>query len=146
MIKPSYKNKRALFDFEILDQWQAGIVLSGWQAKGLNLHCGDINSAWCKFKEDGLYMIGCKITAPPHTITLEHGQELSDKKLLLSKKELSKIRSEIIKGLTLIVLNINCTKTGLWKANIGLAKPKKKWDKRQTIKDRDLKRTLNESI
>lgn len=140
MIRPDYKNKRALYDFEILDQLKAGIVLTGWQAKGLNSHCGDINSAWCRFKADGLYMVSCKITAPPHTLILEHGQELSDKKLLLSKKELLKLKDQIKKGLTIIVLSIHSTKTGLWKANIALARPKKKWDKRQTIKERDIKR------
>lgn len=138
------KNKRARFDYEILDTYLAGIVLGGTEIKSIRLGKASISQSFCEFNERGeLFVINMQIDEYSHGGYYNHKPK-AERKLLLNKRELKKLRKEVTTtGLTIIPLNLFINERGLAKLNIGLAKGKKLYDKRETIKDRDNKRNLS---
>jgi len=138
------KNKRARFDFEILDTFTAGIVLGGTEIKSLRLGKASLSQSFCEFNEKGeLFVINMQVDEYSHGGHYNHRPK-AERKLLLNKRELKKLRKEVIaSGLTIIPLNLFINDRGLAKVNIALAKGKKLYDKRETIKDRDNKRNLS---
>ena len=137
------KNKRARFDYEILDTYTAGIVLGGTEIKSLRLGKANISQSFCEFNDKGeLFVINMQIDEYSHGSYYNHRPK-AERKLLLNKRELKKLRKEVVTtGLTIIPLNLFINDRGLAKMNIGLAKGKKLYDKRESIKDRDSKRNL----
>lgn len=138
------KNKRARFDYEILDQYTAGIVLGGTEIKSIRLGKASLSQSFCEFNEKGeLFVINMQVDEYSHGGHYNHRPK-AERKLLLNKGELRKLRKEVTTaGLTIIPLNLFINDRGLAKVNIGLAKGKKLYDKRETIKDRDNKRDLS---
>ncbi|SHG25158.1 SsrA-binding protein SmpB [Flagellimonas flava] len=138
------KNKRARFDYEILDTYMAGIVLGGTEIKSIRLGKASISQSFCEFNERGeLFVINMQVDEYSHGGYYNHKPK-AERKLLLNKRELKKLRKEVTtSGLTIIPLNLFINERGLAKVNIGLAKGKKLYDKRETIKDRDNKRNLS---
>ncbi|SNZ00687.1 SsrA-binding protein SmpB [Flagellimonas pacifica] len=138
------KNKRARFDYEILDTYIAGIVLGGTEIKSIRLGKASISQSFCEFNELGeLYVINMQVDEYSHGGHYNHKPK-AERKLLLNKRELKKLRKEVTtSGLTIIPLNLFINERGLAKVKIGLAKGKKLYDKRETIKDRDNKRNLS---
>jgi len=138
------KNKRARFDYEILDRFTAGIVLGGTEIKSIRLGKASISQSFCEFNEKGeLFVINMQVDEYSHGGHYNHKPK-AERKLLLNKGELRKLRKEVTTaGLTIIPLNLFINDRGLAKVNIGLAKGKKLYDKRETIKDRDNKRDLS---
>lgn len=138
------KNKRARFDYEILDRYTAGIVLGGTEIKSIRLGKASVSQSFCEFNEKGeLFVINMQIDEYSHGGYYNHKPK-AERKLLLNKRELNKLRKEVTtSGLTIIPLNLFINEKGLAKVNIGLAKGKKLYDKRETIKDRDNKRDLS---
>ena len=138
------KNKRARFDFEILDTYTAGIVLGGTEIKSIRLGQASLSQSFCEFNERGeLFVINMQVDEYSHGGYYNHRPK-AERKLLLNKQELKKLRKEVnTTGLTIIPLNLFINERGLAKVNIGLAKGKKLYDKRETIKDRDNKRDLS---
>ncbi|MGW9686522.1 SsrA-binding protein SmpB [Flagellimonas sp. 2504JD1-5] len=138
------KNKRARFDYEILDTYTAGIVLGGTEIKSIRLGKASISQSFCEFNEMGeLYVINMQVDEYSHGGYYNHKPK-AERKLLLNKRELKKLRKEVTtSGLTIIPLNLFINERGLAKVKIGLAKGKKLYDKRETIKDRDNKRNLS---
>lgn len=138
------KNKRARFDFEILDTFTAGIVLGGTEIKSIRLGKANLSQSFCEFNDKGeLFVINMQVDEYSHGGHYNHRPK-AERKLLLNKRELKKLRKEVITtGLTIIPLNLFINDRGLAKVNIGLAKGKKLYDKRETIKDRDSKRNLD---
>ncbi|WP_420602026.1 SsrA-binding protein SmpB [Flagellimonas sp.] len=138
------KNKRARFDYEILDTYTAGIVLGGTEIKSIRLGKASISQSFCEFNEKGeLFVINMQIDEYSHGGYYNHKPK-AERKLLLNKRELKKLRKEVTtSGLTIIPLNLFINERGLAKVKIGLAKGKKLYDKRETIKDRDNKRNLS---
>lgn len=138
------KNKRARFDYEILDRFTAGIVLGGTEIKSIRLGKASISQSFCEFNEKGeLFVINMQVDEYSHGGHYNHKPK-AERKLLLNKGELRKLRKEVTTaGLTIIPLNLFINDRGLAKVNIGLAKGKKLYDKRDTIKDRDNKRDLS---
>ncbi|WP_298790233.1 SsrA-binding protein SmpB [uncultured Allomuricauda sp.] len=138
------KNKRARFDYEILDTYVAGLVLGGTEIKSIRLGKASISQSFCEFNDSGeLYVINMQVDEYSHGGYYNHKPK-AERKLLLNKKELKKLRKEVTtSGLTIIPLNLFINERGLAKLNIGLAKGKKLYDKRETIKDRDNKRDLS---
>ncbi|UII75614.1 SsrA-binding protein SmpB [Flagellimonas sp. HMM57] len=138
------KNKRARFDYEILDTFTAGIVLGGTEIKSIRLGKASVSQSFCEFNEKGeLFVINMQIDEYSHGGYYNHKPKV-ERKLLLNKRELKKLRKEVTtSGLTIIPLNLFINDRGLAKVNIGLAKGKKLYDKRETIKDRDNKRDLS---
>ncbi|WP_222984370.1 SsrA-binding protein SmpB [Flagellimonas meishanensis] len=142
--KINIKNKRARFDYEILDTYTAGIVLGGTEIKSLRLGKASLSQSFCEFNDKGeLFVINMQIDEYSHGGYYNHRPK-AERKLLLNKGELKKLRKEVVaSGLTIIPLNLFINDRGLAKMNIGLAKGKKLYDKRETIKERDSKRNLS---
>ncbi len=138
------KNKRAKFDYEILDKYTAGIVLSGTEIKSIRLGKASLSQSFCEFNEQSeLFVINMQIDEYSHGSHYNHRPK-AERKLLLNKRELKKLHKEVAaSGLTIIPLNLFINDKGLAKINIGLARGKKQYDKRETIKDRDNKRSLS---
>ncbi|TMU56795.1 SsrA-binding protein SmpB [Flagellimonas algicola] len=138
------KNKRARFDYEILDTYMAGIVLGGTEIKSIRLGKASLSQSFCEFNERGeLFVINMQVDEYSHGGYYNHKPK-AERKLLLNKRELKKLRREVAtSGLTIIPINLFINEKGLAKVNIGLAKGKKQYDKRETMKDRDNKRDLS---
>ncbi|WP_298999078.1 SsrA-binding protein SmpB [Flagellimonas sp. S174] len=138
------KNKRARFDFELLDTYTAGIVLSGTEIKSIRLGKASLSQSFCEFNEKGeLFVINMQVDEYSHGSYYNHKPK-AERKLLLNKQELKKLRREVTtSGLTIVPLNLFINDRGLAKMKIALAKGKKLYDKRENIKDRDNKRNLS---
>jgi SsrA-binding protein len=138
------KNKKARFEYEFLDTYISGIVLSGSEIKSIRLGKASITESFCEFNERGeLFVINMQIDEYSHATHFNHRPKAA-RKLLLKKQELKKLEKEVKStGLTIIPLNLFVNDKGLAKLKIVLAKGKKLYDKRESIKDRDNKRNLD---
>lgn len=138
------KNRRARFEYELLDTYTAGIVLGGTEIKSIREGKASISESFCEFNDNAeLFIINMHIDEYSHGSHYNHLPR-AERKLLLNKKELKKLHKEVkASGLTIIPLNLFLNDRGLAKLNIALAKGKKLYDKRETIKDRDNKRNLD---
>ncbi len=139
----SIKNKRARFEFEILDQFIAGIVLTGTEIKSIRNNKASIAESFCEFNEnEELFAVNIYIEEYAFGTRFNH-QPRGSRKLLLNKKELKKLNKEVKKsGLTIVPLKLYINDKGFAKIIIALVRGKKLYDKRETIKDRDNKRNL----
>ena len=140
----SIKNKRARFDYEILDQYTAGIVLTGTEIKSIRNNKASIAESFCEFNQnDELFAVNIYVEEYAFGTRFNHKPRRS-RKLLLNKKELKKLNKEVKNsGLTIVPLNLFINDKGFAKIFIALARGKKLYDKRETIKDRDNKRNLD---
>ncbi len=136
-------NKRAKFDYEILERYTAGIVLAGSEIKSIRLGKASIAESFCEFQEHELFAINTNIEEYAYSRNFSHAPK-SERKLLLNKRELKSLQKSVQnKGLTIVPLRLFTNEKGLAKLEIGLARGKKNYDKRDTIKDRDVKRDLD---
>ena len=140
--KINIRNKKASFEYQILDKYIAGIVLQGSEIKSIRLGKVNLQDSYCTFFNDELYVKEMHIA--PYELAKNYNHEAKrDRKLLLNKKELKKLFvKNKEKGLTIIPLRIFLNDKGLAKLEIAMAKGKKIYDKREDIKDRDLKRDM----
>jgi SsrA-binding protein len=138
------QNKKARFLYEILDKYTAGIVLTGTEIKSIRSSKASIAESFCEFNEKGeLFVINATIEEYAFGNYYNHRPK-AERKLLLNKKELKKLLKEVQNsGLTIIPLRLFINDNGYAKMEIALAKGKKLFDKRETIKDRDSKRDLD---
>lgn len=136
-------NKRARFDYEILETYTAGIVLAGTEIKSIRLGKANITESFCEFNGAELFAINTYIEEYAFGNQFNH-KARSERKLLLNKKELKSLsRSVQAKGLTIIPLKLFTTEKGIAKLEIGLCKGKKTYDKRESLKEQDTKRDLD---
>ncbi len=142
--KVNILNKKAKFDYQLLDQYTAGIVLTGTEIKSIRLSRASIKESFCEFNDNQeLFIINMFIDEYDHGNHYNHKTK-SERKLLLNKKELKKLYKEVRNtGLTIVPLKIFINEKGFAKVLISLAKGKKTYDKRQSIKERENKRQLN---
>ncbi|HAF76721.1 MAG TPA: SsrA-binding protein [Maribacter sp.] len=138
------KNKRARFEYELQDKFTAGIVLAGTEIKAIREGRASISESFCEFNDnEELFVINMQIDEYSHASHFNHKPK-ADRKLLLQKRELKKLSKEVkTSGLTIVPLRVFINDRGLAKMQIALAKGKKLYDKRETIKDRDNKRDLD---
>jgi SsrA-binding protein len=138
------QNKKARFQYEILDKYTAGIVLTGTEIKSIRSSKASIAESFCEFNERGeLFVINMTIQEYAFGNYYNHRPK-AERKLLLNKKELKKLYKEVQNtGLTIVPLRLFINDNGYAKLVIALAKGKKLFDKRETIKDRDNKRNLD---
>jgi SsrA-binding protein len=138
------QNKKARFLYEILDKYTAGIVLTGTEIKSIRNSKASIAESFCEFNEQGeLFVINMTIEEYLYGTYYNHKPK-AERKLLLNKKELKKLYKEVQNtGLTIIPLKLFINEKGYAKLDIALAKGKKLYDKRESIKDRDNKRDLD---
>lgn len=137
------KNRKARFEYEILDTYNAGIVLRGTEIKAIREGKASIAESFCEFKNGELFIINMTIQEYSHGTNFSHYPK-SERKLLLNRRELKKLEKEVKNvGLTIIPLLLYTNERGLAKVQIALARGKKQYDKRETLKERDTKRTLS---
>jgi len=132
-------NKKALFDFFIEEKIEAGVVLKGWEVKSLRANRGNIKESYAILRKKEVYLIGAHFSPLPNANIKDEDEVTRTRKLLLNRKEITKIINFIQqKGYTLIPLSLYW-KRGNVKVQIGLAKGRKKQDKRALIKEREWK-------
>ena len=138
--KVNVLNKKAKFEYQLLDQYTAGIVLTGTEIKSIRLSRASIKESFCEFNDNQeLFIINMFIDEYEYGNHFNHKTK-SERKLLLNKKELKKLYKEVKNtGLTIIPLRLFIIEKGYAKLLISLAKGKKLYDKRQTIKTRENK-------
>ena len=138
------KNKKARFEYELLEEFTAGIVLTGTEIKSIRNSKASIAESFCEFNDRGeLFTVNMHIEEYAFGTRFNHKPK-AQRKLLLNKKELKKLQREVQNsGLTIVPLRLFITDKGFAKLRIALAKGKKLYDKRETIKDRDNKRDLD---
>ena len=134
-------NKKASFQYFLLEKFEAGMQLLGSEVKSIREGNVNIKEAYVKFNKNELYLIGMHIGAYSHSGYSTH-DPLREKKLLLHKNEINKIIKNVsIKGTTVIPVKLYI-KTGKIKVEIAISKGKKIWDKRESIKEKDIKRSI----
>ena len=135
-------NRKAGHDYEILETFEAGIILQGTEIKSLRNHGGALQDAYVDVKGPEFILLNCSIA--PYTFgNLFNHEEKRPRKLLMHKKEIEKLRNTVIqKGLSLIPLSIYLNKKGIAKVKIALAKGKKAYDKRAALKEREDRRSM----
>lgn len=137
----SIKNKKAYFLYEIIDKYEAGISLLGTEIKSIRAGKASLTDAYCKFIDGELWVL-MSITEYSHGGMYNH-EPNRERKLLLTKRELKRLaRKSVATGLTIVPLKMYINKNGLAKLQIALAKGKREFDRRNTIKDRDAKREM----
>lgn len=136
------KNRKAKFEYEILDTYTAGIVLRGSEIKAIREGKASIAESFCEFSNGELFVINMTVQEYSHAYNFTHAPK-SERKLLLNRSELKKLEKEVKNtGLTIIPLLLYTNEKGLAKMEIALCRGKKQYDKREVIKERDSKRSL----
>ena len=140
------ENKKAFFDYEILETFEAGLVLEGHEVKSIKLGRANIQGAYAIIRGSEAYILGMHIPPYQKANTPADYDPDRTRKLLLTRKEINHLIGKTAeKGLTLLPLELY-TKHGLCKLSLGLGKGKKKQDKRQSIKARESKRKIDRTL
>lgn len=138
------QNKKARFEYEFLDQFTAGIVLTGTEIKSIRNSKASIAESFCEFNENGeLFAVNMYIEEYAFGTRFNH-RPRGSRKLLLNRRELNKLHKQVKNsGLTIVPLKLFINDKGFAKISIALARGKKLYDKRDTLKDRDNQRNLD---
>ncbi|MCL2738327.1 MAG: SsrA-binding protein SmpB [Bacteroidales bacterium] len=136
------KNKRAGFEYEFIESFTAGIVLSGSEIKSIRLGKASLVDAYCYFVGSELYVKHMHVADYWWASFNQHDPK-RERKLLLNRKELRKLQRNVReKGLTIIATRLFIAQNGFAKLNISLARGKREYDKRHTIKEKDIRRDM----
>jgi SsrA-binding protein len=136
------ENRKARFHYEILERFEAGLVLRGTEVKSLRQGKVSLEEAYARIDDGDLWLIGATIPEYSHG-NLQNHEPARQRKCLLQKKELKKLRERTqIKGLTLIPLRIYFGSRGFAKVTIGVGRGRKLHDKRQHLKEKEVRREL----
>jgi len=131
-------NRRAKFDYELLDHYEAGLVLHGTEVKSLRLGQASINEAYVKEKDNEIFLLNANIQEYTQAGRYFQHQPARPRKLLLNRREINKLIGAVQKeGLTIVPVKLFFDAKGMAKIDIALARGKKQFDKRQTEKQRD---------
>lgn len=141
--KVNIVNKKVKFEYFILETFVSGIVLMGSEVKSISDSKVSMVDTYCYFKNGELYVKGMNVASNNTSYCHEPTRE---RKLLMKKKELRKLEKELINGLTIVPYRLYRNDTGLIKMDIVLVKGKKLWDKKESIKLRDLDRDLKRNL
>ena len=137
------ENRKARFDYQFLDTLTAGMVLKGTEIKSIREGKAGLADSFCYFKNDELYVRNFHITEYENASFRNH-EPMRERKLLLTKHEIQKwLRKVKDQGLTIVPVRLFISDKGFAKMDIALAKGKKSFDKRETIKKRDVEREMN---
>jgi len=139
------RNKKARFEYEILDTFEAGVVLRGTEVKSIRQKKVNIQESYARIKDGEVYIVGMNVSAYEMGNRFNH-DPLRERKLLLHKHEIKKLIGKLNeKGYTLVPLRMYI-KNGKVKIELGLGKGKAVYDKKKTIQDRDMKRDMQRDI
>jgi len=140
----SIKNKKAAFEYFLIDEYTAGIVLTGTEIKSIREGKASIVDSYCSFIGDELFVLGMHIAEYKFGTYYNHVPK-RDRKLLLNMKELRKLKAKSSeKGFTIIPIEMFINENGLAKLQIALAKGKHFFDKRDSLKEKDSRREMRE--
>lgn len=143
MEKIEIRNKRATFDFEILDTLMAGIVLTGTEIKSLRAGKANLTDSFCIIEKDEAFVRNMHISEYEKGGHYNH-EPKRERKLLLNRQEINKWHAKLKeKGLTMVPLKLFINEKGLAKLDVGLARGKKTYDKRESLKEKDAKRQMD---
>lgn len=136
------RNKRATFDYEILEEFIAGVVLVGTEIKSIRAGKASLTDSYCYFQDGELWIRGVNISEYDWGTCNNHVPR-RDRKLLLQRKELNKLQRQLQdRGLTVVGLRMFLSERGFAKIVIGLARGRKAYDKREYLKENDAKREM----
>jgi len=143
---PKMENKRAFFNYEIIERIEAGMALVGSEVKSLRQGGADMTGAFARITNNECWLVGCNI-APYKQANIRNHEPLRGRKLLLHKRQLTKIEAKMQqKGFTLVPLRIYFNDRGLAKIELAIARGKRQYDKRDKIKKRQLKSDIEKSV
>ncbi len=144
--KINIRNKRATFDYEILEEWVAGVVLVGTEIKSIRAGKVSMTDSYCYFDKGELWIRGVNIAEYDWGTCNNHAPR-RDRKLLLTHRELEKFaRASQDRGLTIVGLRLFLNERGLAKIVIGLARGRKSYDKREYLKENDARREMDKAM
>jgi SsrA-binding protein len=136
------KNKKALFNYEILESYEAGISLLGSEVKSIREGRVSLKESYAEIRDGEVYLVSCHISPYPPANRLNH-DPLRERKLLLHRREIKRLLGKIKeKGLTLIPVKVLISQRGVVKVEIALARGKKVHQKREAIRERDRDREM----
>ncbi|HOP62581.1 MAG TPA: SsrA-binding protein SmpB [Spirochaetota bacterium] len=139
------RNKKARFEYEILDTFEAGIVLKGTEVKSVRQKNVNIQESYARIKNGEVFLVGMNISPYDKGNRFNH-DPLRERKLLLHKQEIKRLTGKLAeRGFTLVPLRMYM-KNGKVKVELGLARGKNVHDKRKTIQERDMKRDMQRDI
>ena len=135
-------NKKAKYDYSLLDKYTCGIVLTGNEIKSIRNSNASLNNSYCEFESNELYVVNMHVDQYKNSSEPNY-EPKRRRKLLLNKQELRKIQKQVIDvGITVVATSLFIGKKGIAKLNISVAKGKREFDKRNVIKDRESKISL----
>lgn len=136
-------NKKAYYDYEVLDKYEAGISLLGWEVKSIKNTNFNITNGYIVPRDNELLMVGMRVGLLQGSFEQDKNKETRDRKLLLKKSEIFTIMHKVkTKGLTVVPLEVYLNDRGLIKVAIAIVKGKKKYQKKDKIKERDQIRSI----
>jgi SsrA-binding protein len=139
-------NRKASFEYNFIEKFEAGVMLLGSEVKSIREGNSSIGEAYCYFKDNELFIRNMYVAEYKHNVGVTH-DVLREKKLLLNRKELNKLKKGLeVKGQTIVPLVLYTNKKGLLKLEIALSSGKKTFNKRQSIKSRDIDRDTKREI
>ena len=140
------KNKKAYYNYELVEKFEAGIVLLGTEVKSLRQGQIDLDASFARIQNDECYLIGCKIAQYAQASYNNH-DPLRNRKLLLHKNQIKKIKVKLLqRGFTLVPLRVYFNNRGLAKVEMALARGKRQYDKRQKLQQDQQKKDVARSM
>lgn len=136
-----FENRKAKFEYEFIEEYEAGIMLVGTEIKSIRQGHASINEAYAYIDGDEVFIKGMRVD--PLQDAADNHDPLRVRKLLLNKTEIKRIAGKLIKGTTVVVKSMYLNQRGICKLKIAVAKGKKLHDKRETIKNRENDREMN---
>lgn len=141
------QNKKALFDYEILERLEAGIVLTGDEVKSLRAGKASLVGSFATIHDGQLFLLNCNITPYDKAYVAKKEDATKSRKLLLNRKEINRLIGDISrKGITIVALKIYFNDRNYAKVELGIAKHKKAANKKESIKERDIKRETSREL
>ncbi|MFT6814778.1 MAG: SsrA-binding protein [Sphingobacteriales bacterium] len=141
------KNKKAYFNYEISNTFEAGIQLLGSEIKSIRLGKVVIGEAFCQIKQNEMFLVNMYISEYEYGSTFFNHETTRVRKLLLHKREIKKLAAQIAKeGVSVVPIKMYITKKGIAKIMLGVGKGKKDHDKRDSIKQKDVKRETDRAL
>ena len=135
-------NKKAKYDYSLLDKYKCGIVLTGNEIKSIRIGKASLNNSYCEFNGDELFVVNMHVDEYNNSNESNYNPKRK-RKLLLNKQELKKIQKQVKdSGITVVALSLFISKKGIAKLNVSVAKGKREFDKRNAIKERENKISL----
>jgi len=143
---PKMENRKAFFDYEIIEKIEAGMALLGSEVKSLRQGGADLNGSFARIDAGQCWLLGCNI-APYKEANIRNHEPLRKRKLLLHKNQITKINNKLQqKGFTLVPLRIYFSDRGLAKLELAIATGKRQYDKREKLKQRQQKSDMDRGM